>query len=179
MTTLLAYRVQKRQHLPTALAGEGARRTGGRWNPPGVPLIYASTSPELAFLETMVHLDGTPLADLPPYVLLTLELPADAVETIAPADLPPGWDQHPCPEAVPQFLRPRLQPADPALAFAVPSTVLPGSPTRNVLINPLHPRIGEVRVLAEQPLTFDARLRPAPDAGPKPPARRGKRPSAT
>ena len=178
MTTLLAYRVQKRQHLPTALTGEGARRTGGRWNPAGVPLIYASTSPELAFLETMVHLDGTPLADLPPYVLLTLELPADAVETIAPADLPPDWNQHPCPETVPQFLRSRLQPTDPALAFVVPSTVLPGSPTRNVLVNPLHPRIGEVRVIDEQLLAFDARLRPAPVALVKPPTQRGKRPPA-
>lgn len=172
MATLLAYRVQKRRHLDTALTGEGARRTGGRWNPVDVPLVYASTSPELAFLETMVHLDGTPLADLPPFVLLTLELPADAVVEIRQVDLPGGWDQHPYPDLVPQFLRPRLRPTDPALAFTVPSVVLPGSPTRNVLLNPLHPRLGEVRLLATQPLVFDERLRPAPT----PPATRSKRP---
>lgn len=162
MTPLLAYRIQKLKHLDTALTGEGARRTGGRWNPVDVPLIYASTSPELAFLENMVHLDGTPLADLPPFVLLTLELPADAVEEIAVADLPTGWDQRPYPAAVPEFLLPRLRSIDPALAFAVPSVVLPGSPTRNLLINPLHPRLAEVRVLGHKPVVFDERLRPTP-----------------
>lgn len=163
---LLVYRIQKQQHLDTALTGEGARRTGGRWNPVDVPLIYASTSPELAFLETFVHLDGTPLADLPPFVLLTLALPADAVETVAAADLPPGWDQRPYPDATPLFLRPRLQPSDPALGFTVPSVILPGSPTRNVLINPLHSRMGEVRIVATAALEFDERLRPAPEVNP-------------
>jgi RES domain-containing protein len=165
MTPLLAYRIQKLKHLDTALTGEGARRTGGRWNPVDVPLIYASASPELAFLENMVHLDGTPLADLPPFVLLTLELPADMVESIALHDLPAGWDQRPYPNAVPEFLLARLRPTDPMLAFAVPSVVLTGSPTRNLLINPLHPRLTEVRVLGHQPVVFDERLRPAPSVG--------------
>lgn len=163
---LLVYRIQKQKHLDTALTGEGARRTGGRWNPVDVPLIYASTSPELAFLETFVHLDGTPFADLPPFVLLTLALPADAVEKVAPADLPTGWDQRPYPDATPQFLQLRLQPNDPALAFSVPSVILPGSPTRNVLINPLHSRMGEVSIVDTVPLEFDDRLRPAPAVTP-------------
>ena len=129
-----------------------------------------ATSPELAFLENMVHLDGTPLADLPPFVLLTLELPSDAVEEIALADLPAGWNQRPYPDAVPQFLLPRLRPTDVALAFSVPSVVLPGSPTRNLLINPLHSRLAEVRVVGHQPVVFDERLRPAP------PVSRSRRP---
>ena len=165
MPPLLAYRIRKLKHLNTALTGEGASRTGGRWNPVDVLLIYASASPELAFLENMVHLDGTPLADLPPFVLLTLELPAGAVEEIARADLPPGWDQRLYLDAVPAFLLPRLRPTDPALAFAVPSVVLPGSPTRNLLINPLHPRLAEVRVQGYPPVVFDERLRPVPPVG--------------
>lgn len=169
---LLVYRIQKQKHLDTALTGEGARCTSGRWNPVDVPLIYASTSPELAFLETFVHLDGTPLADLPPFVILTLALPADAVETVAAADLPPGWNQRLYPDATPQFLRPRLRPNDPALAFTVPSVILPGSPTRNVLINPLHGRMGEVRIVATAALEFDERLRPVPEEKPVAPVTR-------
>jgi hypothetical protein len=92
-----------------------------------VPLVYASGSPELAFLENMVHLDGTPLVDLPPFVLLTLELPAEAVEEIALANLPPGWDQRLYPKDVPQFLLARLQSANAELAFSVPSVVLASS----------------------------------------------------
>ncbi|WP_375417685.1 RES family NAD+ phosphorylase [uncultured Hymenobacter sp.] len=175
MAALLVYRVQKLKHLDTALTGGGARRTGGRWSPVDVPLVYASTSPELAFLENMVHLDGTPLADLPPFGLLTLELPADAVAEIPLADLPPGWDQRLYPDAVPQFLLPRLRPTDPALAFTMPSVVLPGSPTRNVLINPLHPRIAEVHILSTQPLVFDERLRSAALPVASPPKRRSRK----
>jgi RES domain-containing protein len=78
--THLAYRIQKGKHLATALTGEGTLLTGGGWNPIGTPLICASTTPELAFLEIIVHLGGTPLADLSSYVLLTLELPADTLE---------------------------------------------------------------------------------------------------
>ena len=141
------------------LSGEGARLYGGRWNPEGVPLVYAAASPELALLETLVHLDGTPLSDLPPYVLVTLALPDGLLETIAEADLPPGWHAQPAPAEVARFLLPRLQPGNPYLGFAVPSAVL-ASPTRNVLLNPLHPLIQQVELVSVAPLAFDERLRP-------------------
>jgi hypothetical protein len=32
---------------------------GGRWNPPGVPMLYATSSLSLACLEVLVHLDKT------------------------------------------------------------------------------------------------------------------------
>ena len=141
------------------LSGEGARLYGGRWNPEGVPLVYTAASPELALLETLVHLDGAPLSDLPPYVLITLALPANAIETIAEADLPPGWNTQPAPEVVARFPLPRLQPGNPYLGFAVPSSVL-ASPTRNILLNPLHPLMPQVQVVSVTPLVFDGRLRP-------------------
>ena len=81
---------------------------------------------------------------------------------------------HPCPAAVPHFLRPRLQVSNPFVGFAVPSVVVPGSPSRNVLLNPLHGRMPEIRLVGNVPLTFDERLRPAA-AGP-PLAAKTKRP---
>jgi len=45
----------------------------------GTPLIYTSTTPELVLLETLVHLNGTPLRDRPPLVRITIELP-DSIE---------------------------------------------------------------------------------------------------
>lgn len=141
------------------LSGESARLYGGRWNPEGVPLVYTAASPELALLETLVHLDGTPLSDLPPNVLVTLALPDNALETIAEADLPPGWHTQPAPDAIARFLLPRLQPTNPYLGFAVPSSVL-ASPTRNILLNPLHPLMPQVQVVSVTPLAFDGRLRP-------------------
>ena len=45
------------------LSGEGASRSGGRWNRVGTPVLYASGSIALACLETVVHLraDDLPL----------------------------------------------------------------------------------------------------------------------
>lgn len=157
---LLVYRIQKEKFVPTLLSGEGARLYGGRWNPEGIPLVYTSASPELALLETLVHLDGTPLHDLPPYVQVTLRLPDNAIETIADTELPHYWDQQPSPDYVARFLLPRLRADHPFLGFAVPSSVLPGSPTRNVLLNPVHPMIGQVEIVAITRLGFDSRLRP-------------------
>ena len=46
-----------------------------------------------------------------------------------------------------------------ALAMAVPSVVLADS--INVLLNPLHPRAVELRIIERQPFKFDPRLRRA------------------
>lgn len=37
------------------LSGEGAKRNGGRWNPVGIAMIYASDTPETAMAETLAH----------------------------------------------------------------------------------------------------------------------------
>lgn len=37
------------------LTGEGSRRFGGRWNPPGLAAIYGSLTPETAMAETLAH----------------------------------------------------------------------------------------------------------------------------
>jgi RES domain-containing protein len=153
----LVYRIQKRQFVDSVLTGEGARLNGGRWNPLGVPLLYTSTTPELALLETLVHLNGTPIRDLPPFVLLTIELP-DSVEVIGEDDLPMDWDQVRFPTTLPFFLVPRLTPAHPTLAFSIPSIILRNSPSRNILINPVHPLISQVNVLNVSTHEFDERL---------------------
>lgn len=155
----LVYRIQKSRFVSTLLSGEGARLYGGRWNPEGIPLVYTSTSPELAFLETLVHLDATPFSDLPPYVQVTLSIPDDSVEFIPEAELPPYWDDLPSPDHVARFLLSRLQPDNPYLGFAVPSSVLSGSPSRNILLNPLHPSIKQVEIVAVTPFVFPERIR--------------------
>lgn len=153
----LVYRIQKKQFINSVLTGEGARLNGGRWNPPGTPLVYTSVSPELALLETLVHLDGTPIRDLPPFVRITIELP-DAIETIDNTDLPIGWDALKYPDSLPLFLLPKLIPTYPALAFSVPSVILKNSPSRNILINLLYPLISQVKITEVIPHEFDERL---------------------
>ena len=154
----LVYRIQKRHFVDSVLTGEGARLNGGRWNPSGTPLIYTSTTPELALLETLVHLDGTPIRDLPPFVRISIELP-DAIEELPVFDLPAGWDWLKFPDSLPLFLLPKLIPTYSALAFALPSVVLKNSPSRNVLINSLHPLMSQVEVTEVLPHEFDERLK--------------------
>ena len=151
------YRIQKRQFVDSVLTGEGARLNGGRWNPLGTPLVYTSTTPELALLETLIHLDGTPIRDLPPFVRISIELPG-AIEELTASELPVGWDVLKFPAHLPLFLLPRLVPTYPALAFSLPSVALKQSPSRNVLVNPLHPLMSKVRVTEVLAHEFDKRL---------------------
>jgi RES domain-containing protein len=155
---LRAYRIQKAAFVSTLLQGEGARLYGGRWNPVGVPLIYTSTTPELALLEVMVHADGTPLQELPPLVQVTLSVPKELVEWIPLNQLPAGWDQVPAPAELPYFLLPRLRADNPVLAFAMPSVVMKTSPSRNLLLNAAHPQISRVTVETVVAHVFDGRL---------------------
>jgi RES domain-containing protein len=52
---VISYRVVRRPYA--GLNGEGARRYGGRFNPPGIPAVYTSQSIALAVLEILVHVD--------------------------------------------------------------------------------------------------------------------------
>jgi RES domain-containing protein len=81
------YRVCSARH--PHLDGEGARLYRGRWNSPGIPVVYTANSLALAMIETRVHL-RTPPVD---YIRLTIEIPEivpNSVE-ISPASLDPGW----------------------------------------------------------------------------------------
>ena len=74
-----AWRIVKAKHAATAFSGEGAAKTGGRWNSRGVPVVYASSTKSLAALETLVHLN-------PPvpfkYVAFRLQFDAALVENV-------------------------------------------------------------------------------------------------
>ncbi len=53
---VVAWRIVKRKHAKKAFTGEGARQFGGRWNSPGVAIVYTAESQSLAALEILVHL---------------------------------------------------------------------------------------------------------------------------
>jgi RES domain-containing protein len=57
------------------LTGEGARLLGGRWNPIGIAMIYASLTPEIAMAETLAHnrYFGIPIEDAMPRTFVAIE----------------------------------------------------------------------------------------------------------
>ncbi len=146
---MIAWRLATTLYPP--LTGEGARKRGGRWNSIGVPLVYASAHLSLAVLEVLVHLESD---DLPDNLVATrLEIPGDNVERLE--DLPPEWLEDPLQRQSRRY-GDNWAAEQRSVGLIVPSAIIPQE--TNVLLNPLHPRFGEVRVTEQHPFRFDPRL---------------------
>ena len=146
-----AWRIVRLAYAAEPLSGEGAARWGGRWNSAGTPMVYASTSRSLAVLEILVHVvrDDIPLDA----VLVPIDVPDQLITEVEP--LPTGWSE-------PSRLTETCRIGDlwiqqyASLAMLVPSAVIPAE--RNLLINPLHAKFGQVQVGEPEPNAFDRRL---------------------
>jgi RES domain-containing protein len=147
------WRICQERYAAEAFSGEGARRFGGRWNSRGVPMVYASTSLALATIELFVHLEPN-------------QAPGDLVSIAA--ELPEGepglkWDLTALPEVWwGDELGPVRETGDAWIrdrrSLAVMAPSVPIRREWNVLVNPLHARVGEIRVEAAEPFVFDARM---------------------
>ena len=148
---MLLYRIAEEQ-FAADLSGEGARLYGGRWNPKGVPMIYAAESVALAALEVLVRL-ATPKH----YCRVIYEIPDTAsVEKITVAELPPNWLlPHPNPQLI--ELGRRWAQGRNTLLLKVPSAVVRGEGW-NYLINPFHPEFPSVTIADASPFEYDFRL---------------------
>ncbi|WP_407311353.1 RES family NAD+ phosphorylase [Pseudomonas sp. nanlin1] len=87
-----AWRLDREAHRGTWDSGIGAQTCGGRWNPPGRRVVYASADPSTAILEVAVH-SGFATLDCVPYVLTCFEVLApETIKVIQPEDVPnPNW----------------------------------------------------------------------------------------
>ena len=138
------------------LTGEGARRTGGRWNSPGMAVVYTSSTIALAVLETVVHLSSSGLP-LKRY-LIRIDIPDNlwaGREEVDPSNAIPDWDALPAGSASAGFGDTWLR-AQRSAVLTVPSVVVPEE--KNVLINPMHPDARHVTAQAQRRWTYDPRL---------------------
>ena len=148
---LTAWRIVPVPRLAEAFTGEGARLYGGRWNSPGVSLVYCSSTVSLAALETLVHINP----QLPrSYVLYEVRFDAALVEEISPAKIPAGWDTEP-PAPASQSVGDGWAKAARSAVLQVPSVL-----TReiNYLLNPQHKDFRRIKIGDPKPFTFDSRL---------------------
>lgn len=149
------YRLTRAPHAD--LLGEGARLYGGRWNAAGAPAVYAAATRALAALEYLVHVDVEDVPD--DLVLLTIAVPDGLRETVITAGAlaaeAPDWAAaaaHPaCRRAGDAWLA-----AGATLALRVPAVPVPEE--QNVVLNPRHPAMRDVRVVARRGFTYDPRL---------------------
>jgi RES domain-containing protein len=149
---LSAWRIVKQRHVATAFSGEGASKTGGRWNSRGTAVIYTSESESLAALETLVHI-GT--ASRIRFSTIRLEFDKTMVENLPPSALPPNWKSEPPGPATKQLGDAWVKGARSAI-LAVPSVIIPSG--LNYVLNPKHPDFSKIVFSKPKPFAFDPRL---------------------
>lgn len=134
------------------LSGTGAKSTGGRWNPMGMAVTYASENISLAVHETIVHLrsGGLPLNRY----LVRIDVPDDvwaARQVLVP---PADWDAQPAGMTSVQAGEAWLSGRASAL-LVVPSVIVPEE--SNILINPQHADSARITATVLRKWHYDSR----------------------
>jgi len=150
---MFLYRVCRNKYIDD-LSGAGSRIHGGRWNNPGIPAVYTSGSKSLAVLESLTN---TPPAILQnDFSILTLELTGKfAIDELLIKQLPRNWNKYPAPVNLAKLGDKWLLRAK-SLLLKIPSVVIPSE--YNYVINPLHPDIRKVKIIAIEKLALDNRI---------------------
>jgi RES domain-containing protein len=131
----------------------GASLVGGRWNSPGLGVIYASRSYAGAMLECLAHA-GIGRVPRTQVVIEIAIAAAVHLEQHDESSLPAGWDQPDLRVARAfgdAWLRERR-----TAVLLLPSVVARKS--ANVLLNPLHPDFSHISAGSPEPVVWDARL---------------------
>jgi RES domain-containing protein len=140
------------------LTGKGAELSGGRWNRPGTPVVYASSSRALACLESIAHLGA---GDLPlNRYLVEIRVPVAAwrQRAVMDPDRHVGWDAEPAGKVSLDWGT-AWAAASTALLGDVPSVIVPEE--SNILVNPRHPDVAAARARKIRKWTYDTRLKSA------------------
>lgn len=148
-----AFRIAKTRYI-NDLTGTGSRIYGGRWNHPGVNMLYTSENRALATVEYLVHAS----AGLMPLNLsiATIHIPDALISSeILVTQLPDNWRHHPAPSPLADLGTNWVQ-SNATPLLRVPSAVVEHE--NNILINPTHPDMKQISIIDIQPYTFDVRL---------------------
>jgi RES domain-containing protein len=148
-----AFRIVKRRLAEQAFDGEGARRWGGRWNSPGVAVVYMAETRSLAALELLVHLESAEA--LQSYVLFEARMDAALIETVKASDLPEDWRAEPGPRRL-QEIGDGWVAERRSAALRVPSAVI--AEESNFLLNPAHADFAKIEIGGAQPFRMDPRV---------------------
>lgn len=136
------------------LSGEGARLYGGRWNSPGVSMLYTSLTLELAIFESIAHNIFTSL--IKHFGIIILEVSAKvSIEELQADTLPVNWNSYPPPSSLAK-IGDRWITTKNSLLLKVPSSLF--SSPGNCLINPNHPEFKMIKVAEIRDINIDVRL---------------------
>lgn len=148
-----AWRIVKTRHTADAFSGEGARTYGGRWNSPGVAMVYTSSSKSLATLELLVHVESPRV--LQSFSFCPVDFADSLVESLDPATLARDWRESPAPISL-QMLGDDWIDRGSSAVLTVPSSII--ETENNYLINPAHKDFKKVAIGKMEKFTLDPRL---------------------
>lgn len=149
-----AWRIDHEKRATSSFSGFGAAAVGGRWNPAGLRVVYASQHLSAASLEKFIHLPK-PIPAAMRFMKFAITFNGVAIERPPISSLPANWRAEPVAVASQQFGENWYRRGATAV-LAIPSAIIPEE--ENYLINPAHPDFKEIGIAAPEPFTFDPRL---------------------
>ena len=154
VSSLRLWRLCRDLHAAEAFTGKGPFRYGGRWNPPGVAVVYCAESRSLAAMEILVHHLGTEVFQLTRWVVIAADVPEDLIEK--PKRVPETWREQSPVAAAQEFGAAWVREKRSAV-LRVPSAVVLGE--FNYLLNPAHADFTKMTVGKPEPFLFDPRFK--------------------
>ena len=149
---MIVYRIAKKEYIED-LSGNGAKRSGGRWNPKGTPVLYCASTSSLAILEKLVSIDMDLLPD--DLCIAALEIPKSKILKIPEEELPKNWNHYPSPDALKSIGKSWIELGN-FCTLQIPSAVNPME--SNCLINVKHPLMEKIKIKEVTPFRIDHRL---------------------
>lgn len=149
---ITTWRIVKAKYAEDAFSGIASRKHGGRWNPPGIAVVYTSDSPALATLELLVHIESDVLND---FVLVSCSFHEALVEEVDAARIPKDFRAVPPPPALQQIGYDWVRNGSSAV-LKIPSAVIPYQ--FNYLLNPEHADFRSIDIGQPRPFKLDYRL---------------------
>jgi RES domain-containing protein len=148
-----AWRIVRASRANTAFTGEGPWRYGGRWNSPGVHVVYVSEHQSTAAFE--VFANRVPFILEEKYKAFRLEWQDGLTEILPTKKLPSSWRISPPPMET-MKIGDRWVQENRSAVLALPSAISPAD--TNFLLNPKHPDFKRIRIHPPIDYDFDPRL---------------------
>jgi RES domain-containing protein len=147
------YRIAKNQYI-NDISGEGARIYGGRWNRPGLAVLYTSEARSLALLELIVHFTSKKSLQYG-FSFLNIEIDDFLIETVDKNSIP-KTNINPNDNRLWQITDYYFKEKN-CLAIRVPSVLIPQE--YNVILNTQHIDYKQVEIKKTEEINLDERFK--------------------
>ena len=148
---MIIYRLATERYS-TDISGTGAKLMGGRWNSPGLLVLYTTENISLSVLEILVNAERQHIPQT--YQLLKLTIPDTVTyNNVTKEKLKKQWKDD---YEYTQWIGSEFLKQNKSLVLKVPSAVV--DEECNFLFNPAHADFKKLKILSVNDFRFDKRL---------------------